>query len=177
MIYSLIAVPFAVFLIFLTVIGEKKSAMKPSLAKINAVLSIIGAAVIPAVHLIARKNIMSDGFEPAWSEWAWDMFTIYYSISVPVVSVLLGILLLSSLSSFFTERRKGDTAPKLRTMTSCAASVVMLILAPAYAFMTDNNVLPVDTYILIIGFAQSLLFRSVFTLEYISESRSFVKRK
>ena len=102
MIYAFFAVLYTAFLIWLTVIGEKKRTLRRKLTLANVILALIGVLVIPILHLTVRNDVLSGNYDQIWTEWAWDMFTIYYSVSIPVVCVLLGILFLSAVLSFFS---------------------------------------------------------------------------
>lgn len=176
MIYAFIAVIISAFLIFLTFLGEKKPQFSRHLIIANALLSFIGCAASTVIYFVVKKTVFSGGYDTSWTEWAWDMFTLFYSISLPVIGVLLGILLLSSLISIFTVQKKGDSSPKIRVMAATASSIVMQILAPAYGFMTQNDTVPLYGYILLSGISQALVFRIVFVIEYLSRSRNNVKR-
>lgn len=176
MIYASIAVIISAFLIFLTFLGEKKPQYSRHFIIANVIMSFVGTAASFIIYFAVRNSVFSGIYDETWSEWAWDMFTLFYSISLPVLGILLGILIVSSLLSIFTERKKGGTFPKVRVMAATASSIVMLILAPAYGFMTQNDVVPLYRYILASGIAQALVFRIVFAIEYYAISRNNVKR-
>lgn len=176
MIYSVIAVILSVFLIFLTVLGEKNPQFRRNLITINVILSLVGCTASAFIYFIVKGSVFSGEYDETWSEWAWDMFTLFYSISLPVLGVLLGILIVSTVLSIFTERKKSCTSQKVRVMAASASSIVMLIIAPVYGFMTQNDVIPLYGYILVSGIAQALVFRIVFAIEYYSISRNNVKR-
>ena len=109
--------------------------------------------------------ISSSGQTETWIEWARDMFFEHYSVSFPVLMVLLGILLVSWLLSLSEKRRKSVTGMFLRRTVGILASCTLLLLAPLYAFTTENDIVPLETLILISGIGEAMIFRLVYALE------------
>ncbi|MBE6541638.1 MAG: hypothetical protein E7672_04245 [Ruminococcaceae bacterium] len=140
-------------------------------------MAILGALTFTSVFFIVKHLIFSIKDDQEFVEWAWDMFTLYYSISLPVFLVLILVLLLSVLLSIFQDPKRGSSSPVIRVMAATASSVLMLLIAPCYGFMTDNQIISIYPYILVSGLAEALIFRIVFVLEYFIRSKTNVKNR
>lgn len=173
-------VPFAVLLtiglIFLTVLGEIKPQWQKKLGIVNAVLALIGTLVLLIVRFVSDNSIHGSGHDEQLIEWADDMFSIYFQITLPVFFVLLGITLLASVIAIFDDKQRQGFNAKVRIMLSCASSVILLIIAPFYGFMTANDSIPLYTYICWCGVGQALVMRLMFITEYFARSRRNVKK-
>lgn len=176
MMYLPSAILLSIALIFLTILGEIKPEYQKKLVCINGILAFIGILFILSVCFIANHNIYNGGHDEQLSEWAGNMFSIYYQISLPVFFILLAVTVISSVLSFFDKNSLHGFTPKLRVMASCASSVMLLIIAPFYGFMTENETIPLYTYICFIGVGQALTMRLAFIPEYCARIRIHVNK-
>lgn len=171
-------VPFAILLtlglIFLTVLGEVKKEFQKILAISNGILAAVGAVIIAVVCIISDHSI--SGSQAELAKWAGNMLSVYYQITLPVFFILLGITLLSSVMAIFDRKQHVGFSPKVRVMASCASSVILLIIAPFYGFMTANDSIPLYTFICWLGVGQALVMRLSFVAEYFGRLRSRVKK-
>lgn len=171
-------VPYAILLtigfIFLTVLGELKKNLQKPLAIVNAILAAAGAVILAVVYFAADSSI--GGSETELAEWAGNMLSVYYQITIPVFLVLLGVTLLSSSAAIPDRNQHVGFPPKIRVMASCASSVILLIIAPFYGFMTVNDSIPLHTFICWFGVGQALVMRLSFVPEYFGRIRSRVKK-
>lgn len=166
MTYLPFAILLGVTLVALTAVGKLCPNWYKSLTVINGVLGLLGIALALAVHLLAENQLSSEALTPEFLSWAEDMYGIWYQIALPVFGVLFGFLLCSTLLSLGEKQKGKEYAPVMRMILSCASSVVMLILAPFYGFMTENETLPLYQYILWSGIGLALAFRLLCALEY-----------
>lgn len=176
MIYVPFAILLSIGLIFITVLGELKSVHKKKIAVINTVLSLIGLVIVLSTSFIAHRLIYHSGHDENLAQWAGGMLDVYYQISLPVFFVLLGITVLASIISIFDKKQQSGFSSKVRIMASCASSVILLIIAPFYGFMTDNASIPLYSCICWLGFGQALIMRVSFIVEYFARSSSNVKK-
>jgi len=166
MTYLPFAILLGVTLVALTAVGKLRPNWYKPLTVVNGVLGLLGIALALAIHLLALSKLHSEALTPAFLSWAKDMYGIWYQIALPVFGVLFGFLLCSTLLSLGEKHHEKGHAPVMRMILSCASSVVMLILAPFYGFMTENETLPLYQYILWSGIGLALAFRLLCALEY-----------
>lgn len=177
----MIYVPFAVLLtiglIFLTVLGEVKSVYHNKIAAVNGILALIGLIIVLAVWFIANRLIYHSGHDEQLAEWAGGLLDVYFQISLPVFFVLLVITVLASVTAIFDKKQRSGFPAKVRVMASCASSVILLIIAPFYGFMTENESIPIYTCICWLGVGQALIMRLSFIAEYFARSAANVKKE
>lgn len=159
----------------LTVYGETKRGRQSSqmLFFANVALSAVGLFLLAGTFFVARTTVLGGNFDAEFSEWAWDMLTVYYQLSLVPFAVFLGItaiaLVLAMAEGNRRPTRYGD-APSFKFSLCLAAavvfSVVMLLLAPMYAFMTVNESIALENYVLLTGIGESLLLRAPLLIEY-----------
>lgn len=175
------AILLTVGLIALTAVGEKKSMQNPKrlklLAVVNTAVSAAGFLIALVTHLIAKSGMTDSSLDSEFSAWASDMHGIWYQISLPTFALLFGITFLAVLTALADKKQQSGIAPVMRVSAVSAASVVFLILAPFYGFMTENTTLPLYQYILWSGIGMSLAMRFVCAAEYICRMRLTVKKK
>ncbi len=157
----------AVF-ICLTVAGEtKRLKVRPRvLFGVNFAFAVGGLLTVCITYLIARSQIYGGSFDEAFTEWAWDMFAVYFQISLPVLAVLVVIAAVSFLVAVFDPKQRAGMPMKLRLSVTIVFSVVMLMLAPMYSFMTVNDNVPIDVYVLATGVGEAFLMRAPVLIEY-----------
>lgn len=172
--------PFAILLtiglIFLTVLGEMKKDFQKKLAFSNGILALCGLIILISVWILANRSIYHSGHDEDLAQWAGNMLAVYYQLTLPVFFVLLGITLIASIIAIFDKKQHIGFSPKLRVMASCASSVILLIIAPFYGFMTENDSIPLYTFICWFGVGQALVMRLPFVAEYFGRIRSRVKK-
>lgn len=163
MIYPISALLLALFLTAVTVLEHKK----PSgiWKRINLGLFLAGILIVAVCRVTAGAMISSSGQTETWMEWAHDMLSQHYAISFPVLAVLSGILLVSWLLSLTEKRRRSTTGLFLRRTVGLLSSAALLLLAPLYAFMTENTSVPLETLILLSGIGEALMLRLTDALE------------
>jgi len=178
-IYLPLSVLLFILLVVFSVIGELKSMQSAAALKrlvwLNAILSFVGAVFTIVTHFICMRALRTPALDETFTEWAQDMFGIWYQIALPVFFVLAGLPLLSSLFSIFDRKSQTGTAPKIRVITITASSALLLILAPFYGFMTDNTSVPLYSYVLWSGTGMSLAIRASLAVEYAVRLREHVK--
>ncbi len=163
MIYLISALILIILLGTITVLESRKPS--PLWKWLNLALSAAGILTVILCRVIADGLISSSGQSETWMEWARDMFRQHYTVSLPVLGILGGILLASWLLSLTEKRRKSVTGVFLRRTVGILASASLLLLAPMYAFMTANESVPMETLILISGMGEALILRIVYALE------------
>lgn len=170
MIYLFFALLLTIGLTAITILENRSPS--PVWSRLNLGLAAAGCVSVLLCRILAGSMISASGQSDTWNEWARDMFFQHYSVSLPVLLVLLGILLVSWLLSLSEKRKKSVTALFLRRTVGILASCTLLLLAPLYAFTTENNIVPLETLILISGIGEALIFRLVYALEGILASRN-----
>ncbi len=167
MTYLPVALILGAVLMALTAVGKLRPDWYKPLILVNGMVGLVGVSLALGVHFVAESQLGSETLTVAFRSWAKDMYGIWYQIALPVFGVLFGILLCAALLALGEKRGKKDYAPAMRMILSCAASVIMLILAPFYGFMTANETLPLYQYILWSGIGLALAFRLTCALEYL----------
>ncbi len=156
-----------VFLI-LTVAGETGRGRNHPRAFffINLVFAVTGVVLIAAALFMARNGICGGGLDAEFSEWAWDMLAVYYQLSLIPLAVFIVISTLSCFIAVFERKQRAGFPLKLRLSVVVVFSVVMLLLAPMYSFMTVNEKVALDLYVLLTGFGEALVLRAPLLIEY-----------
>lgn len=132
----------------------------------NLALSGAGAVLVIAVAAIARMNIFGGGFDADFSGWAWDMLAVYYRLSLIPFAVFFVLSVVSFLIAAAEPKQRTGFPLKLRLSVTVVFSIVMLLLAPMYSFMTVNEKVALDAYVLLTGSGEALLLRAPFLIEY-----------
>ncbi len=132
----------------------------------NLVLSAAGALMIAAVFFLAGHAVFHSGLDAEFSGWAWDMLTVYYQLSLIPTAVFFGIGMLAFLTAAADPKQRGGFPHKLRLSVMVTFSAVLLFLAPMYSFMTVNEQVALDSYILLTGCGEALFLRAPLLLEY-----------
>ena len=162
MIFLIFSAILTVFLIAVTVLEQKKPSR---LWKwLNLALGACGVLTVLLCRIIGESMISSVFRTETWQSWARDMFAGHYSVSLPVLGVLGGILLISVLISL-SEKKKSVTGAFLRRSVGIPASAVLLLLALLYASVTANESVPLETLVFLSGVGEALILRLVYALE------------
>lgn len=162
MIFLVFSAILTVFLIAVTVLEQKKPSR---LWKwLNLALGAGGVLTVLLCRIIGESMISSVFRTETWQSWARDMFAGHYSVSLPVLGVLGGILLISVLISL-SEKKKSVTGAFLRRSVGIPASAVLLLLALLYASVTANESVPLETLVFLSGVGEALILRLVYALE------------
>ncbi|MBQ2727381.1 MAG: hypothetical protein IJF78_16895 [Clostridia bacterium] len=163
MIYLITALLLTAALIGITVLETRK----PSTVWkwLNLILCSAGVLIVIICRTAAEAGVSRSGQSETWMSWARDMFAQHYRVSLPVLLVLLGILVIAFLLSLPDKRNRSAVPGFLRRTVGILASVLLLMMAPLYAFMTANEIVPLDTLILLSGIGESLILRLVYALE------------
>ena len=144
-------------------------------------LAAAGVLIVAAVSLGAYSTVFRGGFDAEFSEWAWDMLTVFYRFSGIPAAVFFGIGTVSFLVAAADPKQRAGFPLKLRLAVTVVFSLVPLVLAPMYAFMTVNERIPLDAYVLWLGCGEALLLRTPILIEYgrrVRENRrTFVTEK
>lgn len=181
MTYLPLAILLTVALLFLTFLGERKTAQNQSslkcLAIWNAALTTVGFLLSVVIHIKAASTLANASLDANFASWASDMFDIWYQIALPTATVLLVITTIASILPLADKKQRTGVASKIRVMTACASSVLLLLLAPFYGFMTENDTVPLYQYILWSGVGMALTMRLSCTLEYLVRIRIGVNSK
>lgn len=177
MVYLFFALLLFFGILILTAAGEnEKGRAKPRFFfLVNLAASAAGGILAAVTLLSARYSIFRDGFDAEFSGWAWDMLTVYCRLSYLPAAVFLGIGILSFVFAAADPKQRTGFSMKVRLASMVTFSGVLLLLPPMYAFLTVNDQLPLDVYILLTGIAQALLMRAPFLIEYVRRLRE--KRK
>lgn len=163
---------FAVLLFFcfliLTVSGESGWGKKnPRLIfYINLGFASGGVLIAASVPLAAHSSIFRSGFDADFSGWAWDMLTVFYRISGIPTAVFFLLGTGAFLMAAADPKQRTGFSMKLRLAVTVVFAVVPLFLAPMYAFMTVNERIALDAYVLWTGCGEALLLRAPLLIEY-----------
>ncbi len=163
---------FALFLFFvfliLTVAGETgRGRNHPRrFFFINLALAAGGVLIVGVAFFLANHAVFHSGFDAEFSEWAWDMLTVYYQLSLIPMAVFFGIGTLSFLIAAADPKQCTGFPLKLRLSVMVTFSAVLLMLAPMYSFMTVNEQVALDACILFTGCGEALILRAPLLLEY-----------
>ncbi len=165
---------FFVFLI-LTVAGETGGGRKHPRCFffLNLALTVAGVLITAAAFLLAYNAVFHNGLDVEFSEWAWDMLTVYYQLSLIPAAVFLVLGTLSFLVAAADPKQRAGFPLNLRLSVMVTFSTVLLFLAPMYSFMTANEQIALDTYVLLTGCGEALLLRAPLLLEYGRRMREF----
>lgn len=173
----LLVIAFAV----LTVAGETKrfGTRIRALFWINLGISAAGVLLAAVTFFCARSAVFGGGFDAEFTEWAWDMLAVYYRLSMIPFAAFLAISALAGLTAVLEGEKKHGrygltSSVKLRLFLAVTVvfSAVMLLLAPLYAFMTVNENVPLERYVLLTGFAEALAMRAPLLIVYGSRMRA-----
>lgn len=163
MIFLVFSAILTVFLIAVTALEQKKPSR---LWKwLNLALGACGVLTVLLCRIIGESMISSVFRTETWQSWARDMFAGHYSVSLPVLGVLGGILLISVLISLSEKKKKSVTGAFLRRSVGIPASAVLLLLALLYASVTANESVPLETLVFLSGVGEALILRLVYALE------------
>ena len=167
----LVSLPFfAAVLACITILERKKPS--PHWKRLNLALALSGVLIVLLCRILAGVLIGSSEQSETWMTWAHDMLSQHYVISLPVLFTLTGILLAAWLLSLTEKRRRSTVGFILRRTVGILASSVLFLLAPMYAFMTENEFVPLDLLIVISGFGEALIVRIIDALEAFFPGRS-----
>ena len=158
---------FFIFLI-LTAAGETGKGKNAPRFFFLANLGLAGGGLLFLLTgvLMVRKNIFHSGLDAEFSEWAWDMMKVYYQLSMIPLAVFLVIGCLAFLPALADPKQRTGFPLKLRLSVTVVFSAVLLLIAPMYAFMTVNEQVVLDVYILLTGIGEALLLRVPLLIEY-----------
>ena len=157
--YSFFALFLAfVFLIF-TVAGETgRGKERPRVFFLgNLVFAGIGTLLLAGTVLTARAVIFVSGFDAEFSGWAWDMLAVYLRLSLIATAAFLLLSAFSFLTAMFDRKQQNGFAQKIRLAAAVVFSVVLLFAAPMYSFLTVNETVALEHYVLCAGFGEVLL--------------------
>lgn len=154
--------------LILTVFGETGRGRNHTSALFfsNLALTSVGALLLVCTFIIAKGAITSGGFDAEFSGWAWDMFSFFYILSLILTAVFLGIAVLACLVAVFDRKQRAGFPLKVRLSVLVVFSLIPMLLAPMYSFMTVNESVALDSYVLLTGIGESLLLRAPLLIEY-----------
>ncbi len=166
-----------VFLIF-TVFGETVRGRNHPRALFfgNLVLASGGVLLFACTFWAARSTIFGGDFDAEFAGWAWDMLAFYYSLSLPPTAVFFGLAVLACIVAVFDRKRRTGFSLKLRLSVLVVFSIIPLFLAPMYSFMTVNETVALESYVLLTGIGEALLLRAPLLIEYGFRMRTVTKR-
>jgi len=104
MIYLLSALILLILLIAVTVLESSRPS--PFWKWLNLGLTGSGVIIVFLCHVIGNRMIAGSAQTEMWMAWAKDMLAQHYTISLPLLGVLGGILLLSWTLSLSEKRHK-----------------------------------------------------------------------
>lgn len=176
--YYFFAVLLFLVILTLTVCAETERGRKhPRVFFIaNFVLTCVGVVLFVAVSVYAWRAIHNGGFDTEFAEWAWDMLVVYYELSLVPLAVFLFLSVSSCLIAVFDPKQRSGFSLKLRLTTTVVFAVVILFIAPMYSFMTVNEKVALDTFVLFTGICEALLLRAPLLIEYGYRSRAKDKK-
>ncbi len=166
MLYFIVLPAVLILFVLLTVRAEKQPEKLKKYRLVNFILGASGILTLATVFMIGLVSIKNSDSTESWHSWAFDMFTIYFKISLPLLTLLLGTLLLTALISMFDKKTRGGYPEKIRLITSIAASSLLMLIAFFYSPVTENDGLPLDVMIVISGIAEAFAMRLTYALEY-----------
>lgn len=173
--YVFFSILLTLVFIFLTVAGEtgRGKNCPHVFFWTNFGFSAAGILLAAVTFLCARSGVFGSGFDAEFVEWAWDMLKVYYQLSLIPCAVFLVISALSCFIAVLEGTRKRTRhgtglSAKLRLCLAVTVvfSVVMLFLAPMYAFMTVNESVALDRFVFLTGFAEALIMRAPLLIVY-----------
>jgi len=132
----------------------------------NLVLSAAGAVFVLTAFFLARHRIFGGAFDAEFTGWAWDMLAVYYRLSLIPCVVFLAVSALACLVAAADPKQRNGFPLKLRLSVTVVFSVVMLLLAPMYSFVTVNGKVALDVFVLLTGFGEAMLLRAPLLIEY-----------
>ena len=94
------------------------------------------------------------------------MFTVFFRLSLIPTAVFLVVALLACLVTVFDRKQRTGFPLKLRLSALLLFSIIPLLLAPMYSFLTVNESVALDSYVLLTGIAEALLLRAPLLIEY-----------
>lgn len=166
MIFLIISLILLAALIYLTVAASLKPKHLKLFRMIDTIVASAGAAIALGSYIIATFMINNASEDEIWIEWAHDMFVGFFNLALPVLLVLFGIIVISTLTSIAAKRSRGGFTSKVRVITPIAVSALLLIITYFYAPATANSTVPLDIFIYIAGIGMALAMRLTYTLEY-----------
>ncbi len=166
--YLFFAILLAFVFLILTVFGETGRGKNHSrtLFLTNLALTCGGILLLACTFLSARSAITGGGFDAEFAGWAWDMLSFYYMLSLIPTAVFLGIAVLACLVAVFDRKQRAGFPQKVRLSVLVVFAIIPLFLAPMYSFMTVNESVALDSYVLLTGIGEALLLRAPLLIEY-----------
>lgn len=160
--YALAAIALFVFLAVRTALDAKPGADPQKRTRVNLVLGLAGAGITALAFGLGMLHVtrLDDG------GWAFDVFTYYYLIALPVCAAVIVLLILASLGARTSVTLRGGLFPRFRVLANLLSSAFTLLLTPFYAALTDGASVPIRPLLLVSGIGISLLFRLALLVEY-----------
>ena len=166
MIYIILAAIIVIGMIVISIIPENNKDKLNSDKIINLSLGLSGLLIIALSYFICTVMIGNSSTEPEWIDWARNMFGIYYNISLPFLGVCLFVISLCIFTTVRNKKRKTKILENITKITSVVSSAALLLLAFFYSLFVENNILPLDIFILISGISEAFVMRLTFALDY-----------
>jgi len=145
--------------------GRGRNHLRP-LFFVNLALASGGVLLLAGTFFAARSTITGGGFDEEFIGWAWDMFAVFFRLSLIPTAFFFIIALLSCFVAAFDRKQRSGFPLKLRLSSFVVFSLIPLLLAPMYSFMTVNESVALDSYVLLTGIGEALLLRAPFLIEY-----------
>lgn len=165
--YTVLAVLITAGILWLTIMGARCTAVREmkKYLYINLILTVLSLVVGCVIPFLTHAKIFGGDYEEEWMDWAWDAFTLYLKLTLPLCGILLLMTCASVLFSAASSKKESAYSAVVRNSVSVASSVILLFAAPFYSAMAETENVPVDIYILIFGVCSALFLRLVSVIE------------
>ena len=176
--YAIIAVILSFAMIALTIAGERQNTQNRLFFIINTCLSGGGLVLACITAAVVRIVIFNSANTDEWKSWAWDAFGYVISSTVVPLLILTALLVASVFLSYYSKKRFENKTPSaLPLAVSVAASIMLLIILPICAAITENQEINLKIAVYIFGIAESLVLRAPFIATFFLKNRINVKNK
>lgn len=165
--YTALSVLITAGIVWLTIMGARCTAVREmkKYLHINLILTVLSLIVGCVIPFFTYAKIFGGDYGEEWMNWAWDAFTLYLKLTLPLCGILLLITCASVLIAAASGKKERVYSSVVRNSVSVASSVILLFAAPFYSAMAETENVPLDIYILIFGVCAALLFRLVSVIE------------
>ncbi len=154
-VYWIAAALLSVLYIILS-LPKRENGMPDRLIRLNRTIGMVGAGVFVLAFTAGALLIIWKGGEIR--SWAWYVYLGFFEVSVPFSAVITAAVLISAFASK-KGHGGGKNARRLRIASVIALEIVLLIIAPVFATLASNRIIPLYIPILFSGVGESLCMR------------------
>lgn len=159
--------------IFLTVAEAKCSSLK-KFKKLHLIdCAAVGAGIcgIAATLILFNIRVKSSVYDDEFSAWVGDMFFLFIKISLTMCVFMLLITAAAGILNIAEKKAQRGYSGFIRNFVPILCCVTMALFTIIFAYVSKNDVMNVDAYVVSLGVFESMTLRLMHALD------GFAKRK